>query len=72
MPARFFNPEEFYKKCANQGQQIIFVHQGDEEKAESLRLLQEIGAKILTVKELNNSRSTPRKQPSWVISWCRH
>jgi len=48
---------------------MIFVHQGAEEKEESLRLLHEIEAKILFTKELSVSRSMPRKHPSWIISW---
>lgn len=69
LPRRFFNPLDFYKKCARHGRQMVFVHQGLEEKEESLRLLQEIGAQILFTKELKTSRSMPRKHPSWVISW---
>lgn len=69
LPRRCFKPRAFYEKCAEEGKQVLFAHQGKEERDESRRILSEIGGRIHFEKEVSENPCWERKLPTWIILW---
>jgi hypothetical protein len=69
LPKRMFHPRDFYEKCAREGKQMIFVHQDEEERDESLRLLEVMGAQVLLEQKVFENPWLQRRYPSWIVHW---
>lgn len=72
LTARHFSPRRFYEKCFQQAREVIFFHQGSEELAYSLELIESIGVgRVHFQKSFFKNPWLNRKHPVEVIQWIQ-
>lgn len=70
LPDKFFKPQDFYRKAAEQSDEVLFFHQGQKELEESKRLIQAIeGSQIIEEKEFRDNPWVKRKHPVFALHW---
>lgn len=72
LPRQYFQPEALYRKAMQQSANIIFMHQGEAETEDSLRLLNAIGlGTVVFARSYIKNPWFAQRHPIHVLLWQR-
>lgn len=70
LPRRYFNPLEYYKKCSETADSVLFFHQGEKERQESIGLIKKVHkGEIVYEGCFQENPWVTRKHPLHSILW---